>query len=209
MNITKPMLILALFTSVHSWAQKEPKSLLVLKPSLNMGNIAVKTFGGDPSQGDSRIGYGLGLDFMQMLGERTYVTLGGALNSRGYKNVRVLYLDAPVSINIMLGKHKIFGIGGGAYAGMALTGKYKNSGGWTNLKFGETATDNRSRTDFGYLVNFMYHSPGLFFVTFTAMAGLKDITPEAKQQDLYWLKLRTAQVSTALPLSLFFKSKKK
>lgn len=200
--ITKnQLLILALLLSVSAGAQNEPKSLLVLKPSLNVGNIAIKRDGGDPSSADSRVGYGIGLQFMQFLGERVFFTLGGDLNSRGYKGTRVVYLDAPVSMNIMLGKHKIFGLGGGAYAGMALSGKYKSTGGWTNFKFGETATDNRSRTDYGYLVNLIYQSPGLFFATLTLMSGLKDITPADKQQDLYWMKLRTSQMSIVIPLN--------
>ena len=197
-----------LLTPLFLFAQNEPKSLLVLKPSLNAGNIAIKRDGGDPSSADSRIGYGIGLQFMQFLGERVYFTLGGDFNSRGYKGVRVVYLDAPVSMNVMLGKHKIFGLGGGAYAGMALSGKYKGTGGWTNFKFGETATDNRSRTDYGYLVNLIYQSPGLFFATLTLMSGLKDITPADKQQDLYWMKLRTSQMSIVIPMSVFIKSKK-
>lgn len=201
-------LVILLLTPLFLFSQDEPKSLLVIKPSLNVGNIAIKRDGGDPSSADNRVGYGIGLQYMQFLGERVYFTLGGDLNSRGYKGTRVVYLDAPVSMNIMLGKHKIFGFGGGAYAGMALSGKYKSSGGWTKFKFGETATDNRSRTDYGFLVNLIYHSPGLFFATFTMMSGLKDITPADKQQDLNWMRLKTSQMSIVLPLSLFVKGKK-
>lgn len=208
MNVKKYFLIPVLLFSIASRAQNDPKSLLVLKPSLNVGNIAIKRDGGDPSSADNRVGYGIGLQFMQFLGERVFFTLGGDLNSRGYKGTRVVYLDAPVSMNIMLGKHKIFGLGGGAYAGVALSGKYKGTGGWTNFKFGETATDNRSRTDYGYLVNLIYQSPGLFFATLTLMSGLKDITPADKQQDLYWMKLRTSQMSIVIPMSVFIKGKK-
>jgi hypothetical protein len=208
MNVKNRMLILALLFTIHTRAQDGPKSLLVVKPSLNLGNIAIKRDGGDPSAADVRVGYGIGLQFMQFFGERVYFTLGGDLNSRGYKGTRVVYLDAPVAMNIMLGKHKIFGFGGGAYAGMALSGKYKSTGGWTKFKFGETATDNRSRTDYGFLVNLIYQSPGLFFATFTMMSGLKDITPADKQQDLNWMRLKTSQMSIVLPLSLFIKGKK-
>lgn len=200
--------VLLLLIPYFLFSQDEPKSLLVIKPSLNVGNIAIKRDGGDPSSADNRVGYGIGLQYMQFFGERVYFTLGGDLNSRGYKGTRVVYLDAPVSMNIMLGKHKIFGFGGGAYAGMALSGKYKSTGGWTKFKFGETATDNRSRTDYGFLVNLIYQSPGLFFATFTMMSGLKDITPADKQQDLNWMRLKTSQMSIVLPLSLFTKSKK-
>lgn len=203
MNAKKNFLIPALLFVVNALAQEGPKSLLVLKPSLNVGNIGIKRNGGDPSSADNRVGYGIGLQYMQFFGERVYFTLGGEFNSSGYKGTRVVYLDVPASMNLMLGKHKIFGIGGGAYAGMALSGKYKSTGGWTKFKFGETATDNRSRTDYGYLVNLIYQSPGLFFATLTLMSGLKDITPADKQQDLYWMKLRTAQFSIVLPLSLF------
>lgn len=205
----RPFLALVfLLSTLFSTAQDQPKSLLVLKPTLNVGNIAIKRDGGDPSSADNRVGYGIGLQYMQFFGERVYFTLGGDLNSRGYKGARVVYLDVPVSMNVMLGKHKIFGIGGGVYAGMALSGKYKSTGGWTKFKFGETATDNRSRTDYGYLVNLIYQSPGLFFATLSLMSGLKDITPADKQQDLNWMKLRTSQMSIVLPLSLFIKSKK-
>lgn len=197
-----------LLSTLFSMAQDQPKSLLVLKPTLNAGNIAIKRDGGNPSSPDSRIGYGIGLQYMQFFGERVYFALGGEFNSRGYKGARVVYLDAPVSMNIMLGKHKIFGFGAGAYAGMALSGKYKSNDGWTKFKFGETATDNRSRMDYGYLVNLIYQSPGLFFATLSLMSGLKDITPADKQQDLYWMKLRTSQMSIVLPMSLFIKSKK-
>jgi len=208
MNVKRCLLTPVLFFALHTMAQNEPKSLLVIKPSLNVGNIAIKRDGGDPSSADNRVGYGIGLQYMQFMGERVFFTLGGDLNSRGYKGTRVVYLDAPVSMNIMLGKHKIFGIGGGAYAGMALSGKYKSNGGWTKFKFGETATDNRSRTDFGYLVNLIYQSPGLFFATLSLMSGLRDITPADKQQDLYWMKLRTSQMSIVIPMSVFIKSKK-
>lgn len=200
--------VILLLIPYFLFSQDEPKSLLVIKPSLNVGNIAIKRDGGDPSSADNRVGYGIGLQYMQFFGERVYFTLGGDLNSRGYKGTRVVYLDAPVSMNIMLGKHKIFGFGGGAYAGMALSGKYKSTGGWTKFKFGETATDNRSRTDYGFLVNLIYQSPGLFFATFTMMSGLKDITPADKQQDLNWMRLKTSQMSIVLPLSLLNKSKK-
>lgn len=197
-----------LLSTLFSMAQKQPTSLLVLKPALNVGNVAIKRDGGNPSSADNRVGYGIGLQFMQFMGERVFFTLGGDLNSRGYKGTRVFYLDAPVSMNIMLGKHKIFGIGGGVYAGMALSGKYKSTGGWTKFKFGETSTDNRSRIDYGYLVNLIYQSPGLFFATLSLMSGLKDITPADKQQDLYWMKLRTSQMSIIIPMSVFIKSKK-
>jgi len=201
MNVKRCLLTPVLFFALHTMAQNEPKSLLVIKPSLNVGNIAIKRDGGDPSSADNRVGYGIGLQYMQFMGERVFFTLGGEFNSRGYKGTRVVYLDAPVSMNIMLGKHKIFGFGGGAYAGMALSGKYKSTGGWTTFKFGETATDNRSRTDFGYLVNLIYQSPGLFFATLSLMSGLKDITPADKQQDLYWMKLRTSQLSIVIPIN--------
>jgi hypothetical protein len=197
----KILVLILMLTPFFLLAQNDPKSLLVIKPSLNLGNIAIKRDGGDPSSADSRVGYGIGLQYMQFFGERVFFTLGGDFNSRGYKGARVVYLDAPVSMNVMLGKHKIFGIGGGAYAGMALSGKYKSTGGWTKFKFGETATDNRSRTDYGYLVNLIYQSPGLFFATLTLMSGLKDITPADKQQDLYWMKLRTSQLSIVIPLN--------
>ncbi len=190
------------------FAQDEPKSLLVLKPSLNVGNIAIKRDRENPRTADNRVGYGIGVQYMQFLGERVYFTLGGELNSRGYKGARVVYLDAPVSMNVMLGKHKIFGFGGGAYASMALTGKYKSMDVWTNFKFGESVTDNRSRADYGYLVNLIYQSPGLFFATLTLMSGIKDITPADKQIDKSWMKLRTSQMSIVIPMSVFIKSKK-
>jgi hypothetical protein len=204
----KLLLVILLLTPFFLFSQNEPKSLIVIKPSLNVGNVAIKRDGGAPSSADNRVGYGIGLQYMQFFGERVYFTLGGDLNSRGYKGTRVVYLDVPVSMNVMLGKHKIFGVGGGVYAGMALSGKYKSAGGWTKFKFGETATDNRSRTDYGYLVNLIYQSPGLFFATLSLMSGLKDITPADKQQDMNWMKLRTSQMSIVLPLSLFIKNKK-
>lgn len=105
---------------------------------------------------------------------------------RGYKDavykVSVLYLDVPVGFEYTRRSTSKVNwlLGAGVYGGMALAGNYKSGDNKTNFKFGESATDNRSRLDYGIhgVLGWLGYSGIKWALQF--QAGLKNVIPEAR-----------------------------
>ena len=106
----------------------------------------------------------IGLIVMPVLQQRGYTSLNSANNF----DVRVTYIDIPVSVELGFGARALIGFSkfaegeekpfffsAGIYEGIAIGGKYTDkfyNNPSVKIKFGESTTDQRSRTDFG--VNF-------------------------------------------------------
>ena len=207
MHLTRTTAILLFIFSNSLFAQQKIGSMLLLTPSLNNGVANVKT-NGSVAASDGRIGYGLGIHYLQQAGKKFFLTLGGGLNSRGYKNVKSTYFDVPVSINYLAFKN-YFTIGVGAYGGFALSGIYKTSAGKTKIKFGESATDNRSRTDAGFLINMGFIDQTLGYLHLSLMLGQKNVIPKDRQVADEYRRLSTLVAAWSLPLKTFSKTAKK
>lgn len=194
-------------------AQFEKGKYLLLKPSLNAGNASFKT-NGSTYDGTNRIGYGVGVELIQVLSKHFVIGAGAGLNSRGYKGVRALYLDVPLSVNyltkpidLLFHDQRIL-FGAGVYGGLALMGKYKNSSGsWTSMKFGESSTDNRSRFDGGFLFNLGATDEDLGALYISFMLGRKNVIPKDRVVNDNYIRLNTTTVSWGLPLKKLKKAK--
>lgn len=193
-----------------------------LKLMLNTGGSRYKYTNAETDNEQGRLGYGVGFDYQKFFSEHTYLTLGGEINSRGYKasssfgltRVRATYLDIPVTINFItvdrpfFSYHDKFLFGFGAYAGIGIMGKYlPPNGSWTNLKFGESNTDNRSRTDYGWILNLGYKTEGLPFLIFSLASGLKNVLPADNHGVYDWRKLSCFKMYLMVPIES--KAKKK
>lgn len=193
------------FLLVSAKAQNSEKgSVISIVPSFNLGSAAGKS-NNIKTETNSRLGIGLGIEYLQMLSKKVFLTGMVGINSRGYSGgakVRATYIDVPVLINAALGKRGYWTIGAGAYAGMALSGKYKTNNGWTSMKFGEGTTDNRSRTDAGYAIQFGVLSPffGRAYVLF--YGGVKNVIPGDRQTGGNELHLRTVSFNLAIPIKV-------
>lgn len=191
------------FLLVSAKAQNSEKgSVISIVPSFNLGS-AVSKSNNVKTEANSRLGIGIGVEYLQMLSKKVFLTGMVGINSRGYggsAKVRSTYIDVPVLINAALGKRGYWTIGAGAYGGMALSGKFKTSGGWTKMKFGEGVADNRSRTDAGYALQFGVLSPffGRAYVLF--YGGVKNVIPADRQTGGNQLHLRCASFNLAIPL---------
>lgn len=192
----KQTFILLLFTIIMLQANSQDefskgRTSFMLKPMLNLGASSFReNTASDFTSSNMRVGYGIGLDFLHCLSNKIFVTAGAELNSRGYKSggkVRALYFDIPATINyitkpmsLLFSDDQLI-FGAGAFAGIGLTGKYGGSGNWTNIKFGEKTTDNRSRTDYGYIVNLGYKTEDAPAIMFSFSGGLKNVIPGDRQ----------------------------
>lgn len=192
----KQTFILSLFTIVMLQVKSQDefskgRTSFMLKPMLNLGasNFRENT-SSDFTSSKVRVGYGIGLDFLHCLSNKIFVTAGAELNSRGYKSggkVRALYFDIPATINYITKPMSLMWtddqliFGAGAFTGIGLAGKYGGSGNWTNLQFGEKTTDNRSRTDYGYIINLGYKTGDAPALMFSFCGGLKNVIPGDRQ----------------------------
>lgn len=197
---------------------------LTIRAMINGGNSRYKlSTETSPSHEISKTGWGFGLGYAKMFGDNFYIDISGEINSRGYKNggaisstllgltYKATYLDIPVSFNyisdyrsFILGDTK-FVVGAGAYYGLALSGKYQTSTGWSKMKFGESGTDTRSATDYGILFNLGIKSKGLPLLVATYTSGLNDIIPSNNPQTVYeWKKLTCAKLYFLIPLGSGF-----
>ncbi len=129
---------------------------------------------------------------MPVLQQRGYTSMNGANKF----DVRVSYIDIPVGVEFGFaaraligfdkfekGAEKPFFFGAGIYEGLAISGKYTDkylSNPAVKIKFGESVTDQRSRTDFG--LNFTL---GMRFDRFRfglqKQVGLKNVMPNSRQ----------------------------
>lgn len=188
---------------LQSFGQTNSTSGFIARGSFNVGN-AMSEVNNNSAKAKVRFGYGVSIDYLKGLdkNERIYISVMAALQSRGYQNVRAMYFDVPVTINYAIGSKKRILIGGGLYAGLALGGSYKNViTGWTKINFGETATDNRSKTDYGYKISYTAVSRyfGMIF-NIDYWGGLKNVIPGDRQINGAALKLRTTVISVGIPL---------
>lgn len=192
------------------------------KLMLNSGGSRYKYTNGERDNEQGRIGYGVGFDYQKFFNEHTYFTIGGEINSRGYKastsnglaKVRATYLDLPITINHITGDRSFFSyhdkflVGLGAYVGLGISGKYQlSNGSWTSLKFGESNTDNRSRLDYGWIFNFGYKTPGFPFLIFSLASGIKNVLPTDNHGAYDWRKLSCFKMYLMVPVEA--KTKKK
>lgn len=164
----------------------------------------MSTANNNSSKAKIRFGYGVAMEYLKAIdkNERVYISVMAALQSRGYQNVRAMYFDVPVTLNYAVGRKKRILLGGGVYAGMALSGSYKNiNDTWTKINFGEAATDNRSKTDYGYKISYTAVSRyfGMVF-NIDYLGGLKNVIPADRQVNGASLKLRTTVISIGIPL---------
>ncbi len=182
------------------------KGILVVKPTLNSSSVSVKTTGSESSATDARLGYGLGIEYWHKFAGTFYVSAGLHYNAFGYKDVRTNYLNAPLVINF-LSKSQMLTLGAGVYGGYVLSGKFKNTqGGRTKMKFGERATDNRTRTDAGIIISAGYNLFTLGHFISYAYIGLKDLTPNALQNGTT-RKMLSWTVTYAIPVANVLKKK--
>jgi len=165
---------------------------------------------------DSMLSSGVGLNFDLALSERVHFNVMPTLNFRGYTGLvttKPTYIDFPVCFQFSLDeneKHMFLGLGG--YYGYALSGKYKNTlsvtgnTDWQKMSFGESAEDNRSKTDYGALLNI-----GGFFPTYSGaikagvqfMTGFKNVVPEARQGEDINNNIKLRSIKAYLEFSIF------
>ena len=129
---------------------------------------------------------------MPMLQQRGYTSMNGANNF----DVRVAYLDLPVGVEFGFGARGLVGFdkfekgaekpfffAAGVYEGIAVSGKYTDkylSNPSVKIKFGESLTDNRSRTDYGLIFNLGLRLGKIRFAL-QKQVGLKNVMPSARQ----------------------------
>lgn len=208
-------------TSRISFSQLEEKTMLGLRISLNSAAAKVKNTLGETAHTDARLGFGLGAELLHQLSNRIIVTAGAGFNSRGYHDVRAMYFDVPLTVNFRLNGSKGTGVagfnsqkgfllGGGIYGGFALGGKYKTTlDGWKKISFGESTADNRSRTDFGYVINAGIMGIGGGIFTLQAFIGAKNVIPKDRQSNGSYIHLNTFNINWILPSAVKSGKKKK
>ncbi len=129
---------------------------------------------------------------MPMFQQRGYTSMNASNNF----DVRVAYLDLPVGVEFGFaarglipfdkfekGAEKPFFFAVGVYEGIAISGKYTDkylSNPSEKIKFGESLTDQRSRTDYGLIFNLGVRFDKVRFA-FQKQVGLKNVMPSARQ----------------------------
>lgn len=195
-------LILCLFLTKTT---AQTKSAISIVPSWNnSASMFQDTFIGKTNS-KGKLGLGIGVDYSKMLGESFYLSGMLSMQMRGYKgsaNVRALYYDIPLTINLAFGKHKYWTVGTGVYGGMCLAGSYKSPFGWTRIKLGESLNDSRSRLDHGLVFQFGASQFSYFGrIYMLAYVGTDNIIPNDRQIKGQALKLRTMAFHWAIPIS--------
>jgi hypothetical protein len=112
------------------------------------------------------------------------------LSHRTVSKLKTQYIQVPVSINIPWNAKNFFGNGNsagqsfqfglklGLYAAYAIGGKYNGS---TKMKYGESATDNRSAIDFGLHTCVTFGGTASSFKGFIEVQrGIKNVIPNAR-----------------------------
>ena len=195
------------------------------------GNFGVASAKLQPS-GSTTINYkisgGFGLHLAAQLTNRFFVVGQPGINFRGYVSsnsvnkydVGATYIDLPMALeyHYSLGKDFRdekdafpFFIGAGVYGGYAVAGKYTDK--YTNdpsvkIKFGESVSDNRSRTDYGlnFVAGLTLNNWG--FGNFKTklrfglqkQVGLKNVVPKDRQAGGNEIKLRNLSVFVAIKI---------
>ena len=161
--IITSVLFIALFNTAH--AQKK----IAVYVAGNFGLASAKLQPSGSTTIASKLSGGLGVHLTGQLTKRFFIVAQPAVNFRGYVSsnavnkydVSATYIDLPAAIEYHYSLFKDmkdergdypFFIGAGLYGGFAVAGKYIDkylNNPSVKIKFGESATDNRSQTDYG------------------------------------------------------------
>ncbi len=192
---------------LHTSAQKKISTYVA-------GHFGLASAKSSTSGATGRFSTGIGLEFELPLAKKISLAAAPTLNFRGYNNsafnLKATYIDLPLTLEVVyfhVEELNLY-VGAGAYAGIAIAGKYQNTGAdWTKLKFGESAADNRSTTDLG--LNF---TTGLHFnklkAGFQYQQGLKNVVPKDRQVNGASIKLNNFSGFLAVKLSAFNKKRR-
>ena len=216
------ILVMTLFNTVQ--AQKK----MVVYLAGNFGLAAAKLQPTNSTTITSKLSGGLGVHLAGQLTKRFFIVAQPAVNFRGYVSsnainkydVSATYIDIPVSIEYHYSLFKDmkdergdypFFIGAGLYGGFAVAGKYTDK--YLNdpsvkIKFGESAADNRSRTDYGlnFVAGMTINDWGFGkFKTklrfgLQKQVGLKNVVPKDRQTGGSEIKLRNLSAFIAIKI---------
>ena len=169
------IIFIILFSGLNAHSQKFQSNL-----SLHLGRA------GNNQDAKPKFSYGAGVELGVNISPKFAFLVKPMAMFRGYKdaiyNVSALYLDVPVAFEYTRKSTSKVNwlLGGGVYGGMALAGNYKYENNKTILKFGESATDNRSRLDYGIHGVFGWLGQNGVKWAGQFQAGLKNVIPEAR-----------------------------
>lgn len=155
---------------------------------------------------------------MPMLQQRGY----SSMNGTNHFDVRIAYLDLPVGVEFGFGARALIGFDkfekgfekpffftAGVYEGIAISGKYTDkylSDPSVKIKFGESLTDQRSRTDYGLIFNLGLRLGKIRF-GLQKQVGLKNVTPSARQAKSGSIKTDNFGFFVAYNIGRFLKNK--
>ena len=194
----------------------------------NFGLAAAKLQPSGSTTITSKLSGGLGMHLTGQLTKRVFVVAQPAVNFRGYVSsnaankydVSATYIDIPAALEYHYSLFKDmkdgkddypFFIGAGLYGGFAVAGKYTDK--YLNdpsvkIKFGESATDNRSKTDYGlnFVAGLSINDWG--FGNFKTnvrfglqkQVGLKNVVPKDRQTGGNEIKLRNLSLFVAIKI---------
>ena len=220
--LTTGILITVLFH--NTYAQKK----VLLYAAGNFGIASAKLQPKGTTTISSKLSGGLGAQLAVQVSKRLFIVAQPAVDFRGYVSsnaankydVSATYIDIPAAIEYHYNLFKDvqeknepypFFIGAGFYGGFAVAGKYVDN--YTNdpsvkIKFGESNTDNRSRTDYG--LNFVagltvsdwgfgHFKTNLRF-GLQDQVGLKNVVPKDRQAGGNEIKLRNLSLFLAVKI---------
>jgi hypothetical protein len=216
------MLFITLFNTAH--AQKK----IAVYVAGNFGLASAKLQPSGSTTITSKLSGGIGLHLSGQLTKRFFIVAQPAINSRGYVSsnavnkydVSTTYIDIPAAIEYHYslfkdmkderGEYPFF-IGAGLYGGFAIAGKYVDkylNNPSVKIKFGESATDNRSKTDYGlnFVAGMTINDWG-FGKFKTALrfgvqkqVGIKNVVPKDRQPGGNEIKLRNLSMFVAVKI---------
>jgi len=220
---------LLLTFTLNIFAQKK----LEIYTAANLGLSKVKF---TPSIGEitSNISGGIGVHLIYQIRPNIGLIVMPVLQQRGYTSsntannfdVRVTYIDLPVAVELGFGaraltgfnkfengEEKPFFFSVGIYEGIAIDGKYTDkyfNNPSVKIKFGESTTDQRSRTDFGvnFTLGIRFKSQlGKFKFGLQNQRGLKNCIPNDRKSKDGSLKTSNFGFFVAYGISNLFNKK--
>jgi hypothetical protein len=199
MKKIKIIAILLIVCSINIFAQNK----LTVYVTGNYGLYKVKPSDIYSSAISSNFSGGFGVHLSYTIIPNLYIVALPVYQQRGYMSfniyhnydIRVSYIDIPIGVeyNFNAPSSKFLGltdddekplfVGIGLYEGFAISGNYTDK--FTNnpaekIKFGESLTDNRSSTDFGFNFNIGVRIRN-FKIGIQKQLGLKNVVPTARQ----------------------------
>jgi hypothetical protein len=205
-------------------AQNKNKFILDLcLTPVGYSNILQKSTAGDKIENKAKYSYGIGVNMNFVLDGDFKFILQPSIASMGYMSNqgdfkgRVQYLVLPAVFEFLIrsgrmtihqngevigrGKYKKWVAGIGMYGASALYGKYQLSGGSkTSFKFGESATDNRSALDYGFVFHIGIINSDIKTMI-QARLGKNNVIPDARVVGKSKMTTSSATWSIAVPLS--------